>query len=449
MPSPLRDTRSLSDWLELDYYRRPRRLGRAVRWIGGAVLVLSVAAVALTFFPGRPAVYQAAPLSPAHAMFNNQCNLCHTEGFETARRFWPNDARVTSVPDQACLRCHDGPLHNDQQVKVPGCASCHKEHRGHAQLAQIPNGQCTDCHADPRRKDGMPSRFPPVTGFDQQHPEFALFRDKDPHDPGQLHFNHEVHLRSHGIQAADGSNVKLNCASCHELEADRRYMKPVSYEKHCSQCHPLSVQIVDAGKGAAAVRMAEMFRIQPAPHVAPEAVRSALRERLIQAVKECPTLLETPAETVDPFPPGRVEAAPNDATAWVERQLRKNERLLFQGAGGCAFCHVRKEPPAHKPMPDLPVFEPTALPKRWFAHSRFSHDSHRLLVCTECHAATGSRQTADVLMPHIATCQKCHNAQVGAPSDCSNCHRYHDHDRNSGWRGRMTIDECLGIRPEK
>jgi hypothetical protein len=50
-------------------------------------------------------------------------------------------------------------------------------------------------------------------------------------------------------------------------------------------------------------------------------------------------------------------------------------------------------------------------------------------------------------MPRIATCQRCHNPRVGAPSGCADCHRYHDRSRESDWNGRLTIDDCLRGRP--
>jgi hypothetical protein len=77
-------------------------------------------------------------------------------------------------------------------------------------------------------------------------------------------------------------------------------------------------------------------------------------------------------------------------------------------------------------------------------HSRFRHDSHRMLSCVECHAATTSHRTSDILMPAIHSCKQCHNAQAGARTDCYACHRYHNPATERGFNGKWTIATFLG-----
>ena len=66
------------------------------------------------------------------------------------------DGAVRSVSDQACLQCNDGAVHHDRQVSTQGCASCHREHRGDALLARVPDAQCTACHGKLQTQDGQP-----------------------------------------------------------------------------------------------------------------------------------------------------------------------------------------------------------------------------------------------------------------------------------------------------
>src|SRR5947209_724923 len=109
MPSPLRDSKSLLEWVELDYYRRPRRLRRLKAWLAALALLAGAAGLGLAWLHPRHAMlYQAGPLAPVHAPFNQDCASCHQEAFRTADRFWPGSAAATSVPDGACERCHDG-----------------------------------------------------------------------------------------------------------------------------------------------------------------------------------------------------------------------------------------------------------------------------------------------------------------------------------------------------
>jgi hypothetical protein len=81
---------------------------------------------------------------------------------------------------------------------------------------------------------------------------------------------------------------------------------------------------------------------------------------------------------------------------------------------------------------------------RWFPHSRFKHDSHRLLNCTACHAdAPNSRLTSDVLLPTIESCRECHKPTGGARTDCAECHTYHPAGDKRHFRGSLTIEEAL------
>jgi hypothetical protein len=444
MPSPLRTPKTLFDWLEPGYFRESRWLRRTVRLLSWGAAVAGAVLVALALWPGRPTVFQAGPLSPAHRMFNDDCRRCHEEPFTVAGRLRPGEAGLHSVPDTACVACHDGPKHNEQQDHDPACAGCHREHRGAASLAaNVPDGDCTACHADLHRKDGEPARFQNVHSFAGDHPEFALWRSGQPTDPGHLHFNHQVHLQEGGVRAPDGQTEKLDCASCHRPGPDRRDPRPIDYEQHCARCHPLSVQVQGDAADEATRRAADRFRATPAPHRAPAEVRAALRERFTEFVEQHPAALagSSAGPAGRPIPGSRPAPAPptGDRGAWVDYQLREAERILFDGPGGCLHCHER----AGGAPTELPRYQPTNLLSRWYPHSRFDHDSHRMLVCTECHPATGSTTAADVLLPRIDTCRKCHTPQVGVRSDCVECHGYHHRGPESDWKGTFTIPEAL------
>jgi hypothetical protein len=120
---------------------------------------------------------------------------------------------------------------------------------------------------------------------------------------------------------------------------------------------------------------------------------------------------------------------------WVNQQLEEADRVVFQGAGGCRYCHtiVSSESGWQVTNPSIP--------NRWLRHSRFHHDSHRMLSCTECHTATTSTQTSDVLIPRIESCRRCHGPKNGARSDCVECHQYHDKSRERDFSGPLSIGE--------
>src|SRR5208283_5630806 len=225
MTSPLRDPKSLADWIELDYYRRPRLMRRA-KWVTSVVVFLlcGVALAAVTVLPRFAPIYQAGPLSSAHTLFTSECAACHTGAFGGVQHFW-SGSDLHTVSDSNCLSCHDGPIHHEEQTSMPACASCHREHRGRVTLADVADSHCTACHARLQRADGQPSRYQPVSSFAGDHPEFALWREGEPKDPGTIRFNHRVHLQE-GLRGPRGEPVQLECTACHQPDAPGQYMKP-------------------------------------------------------------------------------------------------------------------------------------------------------------------------------------------------------------------------------
>jgi hypothetical protein len=188
------------------------------------------------------------------------------------------------------------------------------------------------------------------------------------------------------------------------------------------------------------------FSQQPAPHprVGSQEVRAALRDRLAEFIRSYPAFLGSKDPTEARSIPGRspAPAGPGLSEAtWVEQQLRENERILFTGAAGCSYCHIRGpevSAAAAREQP-LPKYAPTQIKNRWYTRSQFSHDSHRMEACSLCHPAETSTRTSDVLMPRISICQECHNTRAGgARSDCVECHLYHDRSREGLGGGTLT-----------
>ena len=87
----------------------------------------------------------------------------------------------------------------------------------------------------------------------------------------------------------------------------------------------------------------------------------------------------------------------------------------------------------------LPTSHPTKQKTRWFTDAVFSHQAHIAVSCESCHTRTrNSNQGSDILLPGIASCQKCHDGKSSpqgpalasghAESGCFLCHQYHDWD---------------------
>jgi hypothetical protein len=436
--------KELPEWLQLDYFRRQ---GRVRGWrgplglffaVGGAILML-----AISWSPGGHRALQAGPVSEAHALFNDNCATCHDTRFRTAARLVYGNT-VRSVTDAACSRCHDSPIHHRRQLGSIACAACHREHQRSGSLVRVGDGQCTACHsdlashADRTEKAESERIFRDVSGFvGQSHPPFDAWVGKT--DPGTIRFSHRKHLKADGVPVVGVPEPRLlRCPDCHRTDEEGRCMQSVRYQRDCAGCHPLSLSLEDerALQDEQTRREAEQFRAAPATHPAPgesaQTVRAELRERLIRFIRGNPTVLGTPesSQTGRPFlgpappPPAAAEAQ----WQWVEHKLDRVERLLFDGAGGCRYCHREITDPDHRPS-GLPQYAPPGIGARWFPHSRFSHDRHRTMNCEYCHtAASSSDRSSQIMLPTIATCQHCHNPTTQrARSDCVECHKYHGH----------------------
>ncbi len=465
----LYDPKDLSRWMDLDYVHSPlppvHRQLRSWTWFAlgaSAALILAV-----SLWPGSRRVYQAGPLATAHAMFNNNCGVCHTQHFQTVGRLWQSDRQVHSVSDDACLKCHPGPAHNNH-VAATNCASCHREHHGQQPLALVPDGHCTNCHADLKTQFAGKSAFRNVASF-QGHPEFALW--SDPKDTETVKFNHERHLNLKPEECLNKKQLVANlqskqCSACHQPDAAGRYMQPIQYDQHCAACHPLNVQIhVDNPMPDLAAEM-KAFAAKPLPHPklgeepsneGPAMVQAVLRDRLLQFAQQNRSVLKL-KQTVPERPlllPSFGEPATKAELEWSEQQLVSAKKVLFGSSAGCQHCHtesVKWDGPAWT----LPVYSWPSIEDRWLPHSLFSHKAHQMVTCADCHtgvrAADGkaitvyeSQSARDVLMPKIATCQQCHGTPGGARSDCVACHAFHKHAAPGNWKATMSIDECKGL----
>ena len=363
MAGRTRTTKKLAQRIELNYFKRAYPIPRWRRILSIAAVALGVAWLAWAGLTGKQSAFNAGPLSRGHLILTNNCGSCHV----------PAGGFGTKVTETACQACHNAPIHQAKQAFTPDCASCHVEHQGSFRLAAVSDASCTQCHGDLKTTGGRPQFATSITSFESGHPEFAAVRPGHAADPGTVKLSHQVHLKP-DLKGPNGS-VQLQCVDCHQpvSHAPNAPVAPVTYAQHCASCHPL---------------VFDSRFTQPAPHQDTKTVHEFV-------IRNQGSLAHT------------VEEA---------------ERLLWQKT--CKECHVLTYP-----APDSrPEIMKSAIPVRWMTHAKFDHPAHQLVACTECHAqAKTSNYTADVLLPGIATCQKCHNGgRAAADFRCSECHHYHD-----------------------
>lgn len=470
---PARDPKTFAARFEFDYFRRARPLRRWKWWLSAAALVVSTVVVAtLMAAPRLHTAFQAAPVSHSHAFFGEHCAMCHDQPFGVAARLIPG-SRAGTVSDGKCLACHDAGLHSPHQLqhvgadgKAAGCIECHKEHRGEA-LSKLPDLACVNCHGDLKTSSGTKNIAGHIHHFADDHPSFAAWRGADLIDPagGKFRFNHKRHLELSnelkdidpatrpGLAAEFAKLWQLDCAYCHQQDADMKRMLPISYDDHCSKCHPLSIQAMPANHWPADA--AASFAKQPVPHPKPGTGPESVRAEIIRRYLALGERAKPSSASVAPSP--SVLSSVEDSRTILEQErlaqvrTQQTESQLFNGSTGCGLCHVELS----RQSDGLPMYAlshqqhgrwdhvKSSWPierlrtatyandaNRWHPLATFNHGVHRTYACTTCHSATHSTTTEQVLIPTIDTCRTCHNrSAASARSDCLTCHHYHDRSR--------------------
>jgi ribosomal protein L31 len=474
---------TIGDRYALDFYRQPwatRRWKSPWNW---AALVVSLLAVAAMYLWKRDQAFYAAPVSSVHAGFDTRCQDCHDRSWQTAARLISFDDALHSTSDAACRKCHDSADHPEATTDAPACAACHQEHRPQHDLTAIADAWCTECHDDLNAevigKVG-PTFHAMVSRFDSDgHPEFALLRHEPVSmvrqfglgpiaafvaeggnqptgewvDRSGLKFNHQVHLAEGGVPDANREKVVLKCADCHTPQADGAYMAPIQYEKNCATCHPLRLGGRLAGLGTL-------------PHEGPEEVRGILRERLAVLFDQLERA-DAPESDRLPLLPKPVQLTDVEARR-VDVALTNADQAVFgpSAKGYCRYCHhveargdswvVHLSNPAIRTSDAVRnagqqvATAAQMVPDRWLSHGGFHHEKHRAVECAACHQAAQSTATADILLPSIDVCQKCHTGQTSGNSatvraDCVLCHKYHG---DSGHFDGVAIEELVSALEE-
>jgi len=472
---------------------------------------------------GNTRIYTSGPVAMAHAMFGTTCEDCHRPADADGKRS-ASGGFFLRVTYEACTTCHRGPTHHDTQMFEPACRTCHVEHKGRVVLATLDDVHCTRCHRDLETAGAATNFDTKITRFVGGHPEFAvqvgdrrvrLDRGADVKDTANILLNHQKHVKV-GLKGLDqlrqlrgprgigetAKGLQLSCGFCHETDASRAMIQPVSYARHCGPaCHELDFDGRFAGvmaphdtpaivHGVLKTLFLETFEACQSPDVATAQSREADTRRAqcgdlgLSARTEAPPSSAPAGDQPEGEPPrgGRLlrrsapetkEEPPADqprgrrllrggaasegaaerdagraqkdtpgrsALAWVSAELPGAENLLFKQK--CQFCHVKND----QGKGPLPEYLPTRIPVRWLRHAVFDHGVHRPIQCVECHKANTSTQTADVLMPSVSVCRECHRSG-SARTACVECHVYHDKSRETDLDGRHPIRRLTGRPP--
>jgi hypothetical protein len=466
--------------IPLDYFRHASPLDRWRLWLAIIALAATLAWIGWAVVNGKAAQLRYSPgsLAEAHALWDDQCEACHIPFQPIKATNLPLLARGARPADARCRNCHAGaPHHAAAGALADSCAECHHEHGGrNVSLVRLPDLNCVQCHANLAGHVAGKTGYRDVQGFDlNHHPDFRLTRE-NAKDPGQLKFNHQLHM-SPGMHVAgqadprwtlanlspndrghyrltgqrDTDRVILECGSCHRLapvsanalpggsDAASGYMQPVTYDAHCRACHPLTVEPATGDQPA----------IEVVHGQSPAAVHRRLTENYLgRYLAEQGSILDARVESM-PLP-GRL--SPEQTVPIhnvINARVLAAEKTLYQGQQSCALCHELQPTGGLELAESLTVggsprldIVKTAVPAVWFQSAKFSHVAHQSMQCRDCHAGAYSDSPAasthgsDIMIPGIANCVQCHaprSAQAGgARYDCTECHGYHGREAKDG-----------------
>jgi hypothetical protein len=237
-------------------------------------------------------------------------------------------------------------------------------------------------------------------------------------DSTPIKLNHAVHLKK-GLRGPKGP-TQLQCNACHSLAQDKKTMLPISFDKHCRDCHSLGFD--------------ERLPDSELPHGSAEKIYPTLFAEYAKLL-----LLEGKLESGRSNDklraiPGGSELTPGSPRSpdvlLVESEARKAEKEVFTRTG-CYLCHNYQEKPVAEQSVEDTRYTITKphIPNVWMTKASFGHGSHEDVSCESCHEKTRtSTETSDVLLPGIKVCRECHvdGTKAGfVRSDCVQCHVYH------------------------
>src|SRR5271170_6515368 len=127
-----RTQKGLAKRIDQTYYQKSSPWRRTRKSLVFLCCLAAVLYIVFAMGTGRAqSIHNPGNLMPAHASFQNNCEKCH-QG--TGSSF------SLVVTDQACLKCHDAAIHNQNQknqvvlvnnvaTRAASCVDCHVEHR--------------------------------------------------------------------------------------------------------------------------------------------------------------------------------------------------------------------------------------------------------------------------------------------------------------------------------
>jgi len=502
---------------------------------GGGCLALLLYFLA-DFFLLKSNFTASGPVSTYHATFEKNCKKCHdTKSREVTDEncsvcHEKAGAKADSVMLAAAQTVYTFDSHylyrSMDWSRVPSkikeydsrqmpCYACHPEHLGRqARITEVPDNRCLDCHQ--------------YGSFNKNHPEFdviaGIMPDDTPlrvPDDSTLKFTHINHIAKYIPRIRQEVEVERVCLYCHNPQPEGKSFQPIEFDNHCSgsKCHindaisdlpiksantPVGVDTLGAirRRGGVGTQWAtymnpRIFEIsgdrtmvskQRIEHEDPwvtENLKRLRRQlypdlefaellkasgRLMSQTDQAltTTVYQEALQSLQTYADGlrsRLEPEIQDDLDRVEGQIKNAQRMLRDQMNAGATPRFMPDPAAPNPNPEIEELvsklteacqkchvvtkasiQRVAKDQRVLARAEFDHRAHILdRRCLECHieipilrAASGdtiakaSSKAYGALIqnvPGIENCRECHNPGQSS-NRCVTCHYFHPNKTN-------------------
>ncbi len=311
-----------------------------------------------------------------HARLN--CRDCHAQPLAASlRQTWWALTGADSVGPHApvdgdsCASCHITEDPDSTWQRISATAG----HRVHLEAASgtAEGPVCLTCHAQ---------------GLHRFVPADATCGQSGCHDPGKTDI----------VLGAMAGQSGFHCATCHVFTVPVAESAPIDTARaalvpgieSCSACHEM--ENVLAGLDP---------RRDPHDAVCGTCHNPHTQEAPAEAAQRC-SECHAPAVTLTPFHRGLPSGVLDDC---IHCHAPHSFRV---DAGNCVWCHSgSRAQGAGRGIPTP-------------ATSRFPHEPHREVACTECH--TSLQTHGQVTLESRPSCQECHHLRVARASGCERCH---------------------------
>lgn len=219
-----KDQKTISKRIDLHYWKKAHPLRSARRALVLMCFVAAAAWMAYAYATRDQSLYNPGHVTSAHATIEHNCAQCHAPDSSQPGQF------MKAVSDNACMKCHEAPLHAPTQLVREGnnadnplaLAAWMKQNGMTGPSESAESSEAPADSAEPAEGEAAEGGATPGDATSAE----ATGQPADAHHGGML--------------------VSAQCAACHVEHRGREALAAIS-DNHCTQCHSDLTKAVASG----------------------------------------------------------------------------------------------------------------------------------------------------------------------------------------------------------